>query len=306
MENMQFRAMNTQIILAAEGQARQVQPGFDMARKFILESEQRFTRFSTDSELSQLNQSGGAWFKVSAHMLEVLLLAKEYVEKTRGLFDPSILPDLRRVGYDRTMDLIHSEGVFSLGDPVRHPRTPFDALIIQPEQSLVSLPGGLTLDLGGIAKGWIAEKAALLLAEYADACGVSAGGDMHLIGLPDGQPDWPVSLDDPLHPGESLALLHLPPGGIATSSVTKRAWKQGDKLRHHLIDPRSGEPALTEWLSVTVIADHTDTCEVFAKALLISDTSEAQEIAIKAGIDFLAVDRQGNLCGTNNSLEYAQ
>jgi thiamine biosynthesis lipoprotein len=236
--------------------------------------------------------------------LEVILLAQHYVEQTHGLFDPSILPDLHRAGYDRTMDMIRTEGVFSLPDPTPRLHTPFDAIVIRPEESLISLPEGLRLDLGGIAKGWIAEQAALRLSNYSQACGVSAGGDMYLIGLPHGEQNWPVALDNPLQPGETLALLNIPPGGVATSSITKRAWKQGEKMRHHLIDPRSGEPAVTEWLSVTVIAEHTDTCEVFAKALLIGGPRDAQEIAQGIEIDYLAVDRQGNICGTKKSLEY--
>jgi thiamine biosynthesis lipoprotein len=305
MENLQFRAMNTDVMLAAEGDARQVQTGFEVARRFIEESEQRFSRFLPDSELSQLNKSGGAWFRASPDLLDVILLAQGYVEQTGGLFDPSILPDLRRAGYDRSMDLMQSEALFSLPDPHARKRTPFDAILIHPEEALISLPNGLSLDLGGIAKGWIAEQAALLLSQYSQACGVSAGGDMYMHGLPREQESWPVALDDPLHPGETLALLHLPPGGVATSSVTKRVWKQGEMKRHHLIDPRSGEPALTEWLSVTVIAEHTDLCEVFAKALLIGGPREAQAIAENAAIAYLAVDRQGNLCGTQKSLEYA-
>ncbi len=290
--------------MAAEASTRQSGIGFEKARQFIMESELRFTRFSPESELSRMNRSGGDWFHASPDLLDVILLAQHYVEQTRGLFDPSILPDLRRVGYDRTMDMIRSDGVFYLPDAAPRQHTPFDAIVIRPDESLISLPHGLSLDLGGIAKGWIAERAAMLLSEYSSACGVSAGGDMYLVGLPKEQLSWPVELDDPLHPDQKLALMHLPPGGVATSSITKRAWKQGEKMRHHLIDPRTGEPAVTEWLSVTVIADHTDLCEVFAKALLIAGPREAQALAENADISFLAVDRLGNICGTQKSLEY--
>jgi thiamine biosynthesis lipoprotein len=99
-------------------------------------------------------------------------------------------------------------------------------------------------------------------------------------------------------------MLNIPPGAVATSSITKRAWKQGEKQRHHLIDPRTGEPAETDWLSVTVIAAHADLCEVFAKALLIAGPREAQTIAQNADISYLAVNREGNILGTQESLEY--
>ena len=304
MEMFHFRAMNTDISFAAEGTPARLAPGFEKAKQFIDESERRFTRFSDDSELSQLNRSAGTWFRVSPDMLEVILLAEHYVEQTQGLFDPSILPDLKRIGYDRTMDLIRAEGVFSLPTPTPRQRTPFDGIVIRPKESLVSLPPGMMLDLGGIAKGWIAEQAASILTEYSPTCGVSAGGDMYLIGLPKNMDSWPVSLDDPRNPGETLSMLNIPPGAVATSSITKRAWKQGEKQRHHLIDPRTGEPAETDWLSVTVIAAHAAMCEVFAKALLIAGPLEAQTIAQTADISYLAVNREGNIVGTQESLEY--
>jgi FAD:protein FMN transferase len=304
MEMYHFRAMNTEVSFAAEGSPAQLSPGFEKAKQFIDESERRFTRFSEDSELSQLNRSAGTWFRVSSDLLKVILLAEHYVEQTQGLFDPSILPDLKRIGYDRTMDLIRAEGVFSLPTPMPRQRTPFDGIVIRPDESLISLPPGMTLDLGGIAKGWIAEQAAAILAEYSPVCGVSAGGDMYMVGLPKDMDGWPVALDNPRSPGETLTMLNIPPGAVATSSITKRIWKQGEKQRHHLIDPRTGEPAETDWLSVTVIAAHADLCEVFAKALLIAGPHEAQTIAQNADISYLAVNREGNILGTQESLEY--
>ena len=144
---------------------------------------------------------------------------------------------------------------------------------------MILLPPGMALDLGGIAKGWIAEQAALILSDFSSACAVNAGGDMFLIGFPDGEDHWSVALEDPLQPEIHLTTLKVDPGAVATSSVTKRTWKQGEKQRHHLIDPRTGEPAVTDWLSMTVIAAHAYEAEVFAKALLIGGPKECEDIA---------------------------
>jgi thiamine biosynthesis lipoprotein len=164
----------------------------------------------------------------------------------------------------------------------------------------------MALDLGGIAKGWIAEQAATILSEFSSACAVNAGGDMFLVGLPDGEDQWSVGIEDPLQPVIDLTTLKVDPGAVATSTVTKRTWKQGEKERHHLIDPRTGEPAVTDWLSVTVIAAHTYEAEVFAKALLIGGPQESEEIARKCGTQFsyLAVDHDRKIWGIQKSLEY--
>jgi thiamine biosynthesis lipoprotein len=103
-----------------------------------------------------------------------------------------------------------------------------------------------------------------------------------------------------------LTTIKVEPGAVATSVVTKRTWKQGEKQRHHIIDPRTGEPAITDWLSMTVIADHAYAAEAFAKALLIAGLLESENIARNIGTPFsyLAVDREKKIWGTQKSLEY--
>jgi thiamine biosynthesis lipoprotein len=293
MESSQFRAMNSDIVLLAQGSPARIAEGFEEAQHFILASESRFSRFSEQSELSTLNRCAGSPFKASPDMFTVLTLAQKYFHQTRGLFDPSILPDLRRAGYDRNLDLVRQEAAPLFESLVASERPSFTGMELDERRSMVLLPPRMALDLGGIAKGWIAEQAALILAEFSSACAVNAGGDMFLVGLPDGESQWPVALEDPLQPEINLTTLKVDPGAVATSAVTKRVWKQGDKQRHHLIDPRTGEPAVTSWLSVTVIAAHAVEAEVFAKVLLIGGPQACEEIARQGEplITYLAVNQ---------------
>jgi thiamine biosynthesis lipoprotein len=79
-----------------------------------------------------------------------------------------------------------------------------------------------------------------------------------------------VNIEDPLDPDMAILGLRLGPCAVATSSVTKRTWDQAGRVRHHLIDPRTGEPVAGDALSVTVVTDSLVTAEVYAKAILIS------------------------------------
>ncbi len=297
MEIETFRAMNSEIVLLAESEVSRAQAGFAAAREFIEASERRFTRFSEASELSSLNRSAGHWFQASPDLFHVIQEALLYFHKTHGLFDPSILPNLRRAGYVQSMDEIRRLG--AAPQPASQPpasTSAFDALELHEADSSIRLPAGMQIDLGGIAKGWIAERAAHLLSQYASACAVSAGGDMFLIGYPDGKEFWEVGLEDPRDPQVDLLVLEAQAGAIATSSVVKRAWKQAGLSRHHLIDPRTGEPANTAWLSVTVLAPHTAAAETFAKAFLIADEMEARRLGEQnPDLAVLAVDRNGNV-----------
>jgi thiamine biosynthesis lipoprotein len=306
MQIHQFRAMNSDIMLAAEGDPERVAEGFQAAEAYIESCEHRFTRFSTDSELSQLNRSAGSWYRTSPDLFELVEQAQLYYHKTEGLFDPSILPDLIRAGYDRSMDDLRRRDL----DPrpvtaIKIGRSPFEQVQLDEATLAIHLPYGMQIDLGGLAKGWIAEQAARMLSGYASACGVSAGGDMFLIGHPQYQPVWEVALEDPRTPENDLALLQVGEGAVATSSVAKRVWKQGDVVRHHLIDPRSGEPADSTWLSVTVVAQVAAEAEAFAKAILIAGPGQAQLFVDQnPQIAYLAVDEGGQIWGSPNSKEY--
>ena len=297
MEVEMFRAMNSNIVIVAESEAPESRAGFLAVRDFIERSERRFTRFSEQSELSSLNRSAGHWFQASSDLFDVIKEALFYFRKTDGLFDPSILPSLRHAGYVQSMDEIRRIG--AAPPPAGHPpvsASTFASIELNETDSSIHLPAEMQIDLGGIAKGWIAERAAHVLHQYVPACAVSAGGDMFLIGYPEGQDFWEVGLEDPRDPRATLSVLSLQEGAIATSSVVKRAWKQEGVSRHHLIDPRTREPADTAWLSVSVLAPHATAAETFAKAFLIASEAETQWLGKQnPELTVLAVDRDGNL-----------
>jgi thiamine biosynthesis lipoprotein len=113
-----------------------------------------------------------------------------------------------------------------------------------------------------------------------------------------------VGIENPLEPEYDIATLMVTAGAVATSSVVKRSWSQGGVPRHHLIDPRSGEPAASDWLTVTVLAAHAANAEVFAKAMLIAGREKTLTLAAQnPDIIALAIDREVKLWGTPNSKE---
>lgn len=302
----QFRAMNSDIVLMADGHPSSVLEGFEAAESFIHASEKRFTRFSKQSELAQLNQSAGSWFQASPNLFELVCESLNYFQKTNGLFDPSILPDLMRAGYDRTLDEVQRLN----SDPQPASRSmrsspTLDMVELNAESLSIRLPTDLQIDLGGIAKGWIAEHAARLMSQCATSCAASAGGDMFLIGYPEGQDYWEVGLEDPRNIEEDITILRVGEGAIATSSVSKRVWRQGTLSRHHLIDPRSHEPVISDWLSVTVIAPEMPAAETYAKAALIGGMDFARGLIQKnPKITMLAVDKNGQLIDIQEEAEH--
>lgn len=316
MDSVEFVAMNTHIVLAAEGTADRLTHGFERTRAFISDREAQFTRFQETSELSALNRSAGMWFNASPELYAVVQEAYALHLETEGLFNPAVLRALERVGYDVSMDAVRAR-TDSYRDPARvqgavptlarteSVAADFTHVSFHAAQRAIWMPEGMRIDLGGIAKGWIAEHAAHVLADYTESCAVNAGGDLFTIGLPQGTDWWEVEIENPNDAAGTIAVVRAPAGAVATSSVTKRKWKQDSAERHHLIDPRTGMPADSDWLSVTVLAPHAAVAEVYAKALLIAGAQDAGRISSKRDdVNYIAVHRDGTLWGSERAGEF--
>jgi len=295
IETLEFRAMNTPLQLVADG--REAVEGMYVTRHFIEDCEQRFSRFIKASELSELNRSAGNWVVVSDDLFEMIKLSLRYYAESNGVFDPSILPDLKLAGYDKSMDDIRLKGagVKPTGS-VPASRPALNEVELDEANKRIHLPQGLEIDLGGIAKGWIVDKAAKLLHLYADVCGVNAGGDMLLIGSPLDGKGWDVDIENPRDPTRNLTQLNIQHGAVATSSIMKRSWKQDGVFKHHIINPRTGQPAKGKYLSVTVICDDIIRADVFAKTILLVGPDHL----VQHNFEFIAVEPNGRLAGSQN------
>lgn len=158
-------------------------------------------------------------------------------------------------------------------------RTPdYERVQLEPQTRTVMLPAGVALDLGGIAKGWLADVVVRRLARHGPAL-ADLGGDIALSPLAASVPDWEIEVDSP-RGGPALGLLGVRGGGVATSGVTRRRWQSGGQARHHLIDPRTGAPAAVDLAAVTVVAPSATTAEVVTKVLLLLGRERARQTVV--------------------------
>jgi FAD:protein FMN transferase len=243
--------------------------------------ERIFTRFSPGSELSRLNTAGT--LSCSPELSDVISISLAARDETGGRFDPTIHDALVAAGYDRTFAEVAPDA-----DGPQF-RAPLCGLEVSVESGTVTLGAGAKLDLGGIVKGWAAERACDLLAP-AGPCLVNAGGDLATRGVPaDGV--WPVAVETPAGP-VTLGLRH---GGLATSGRDYRRWRRNGREQHHIIDPASGQPSTTDLLSVTVVAADAIQAEIWAKALLLAGTRAAVDEAERLGLPALLVTDSGDV-----------
>ena len=222
---------------------------------WIHKMHDRLTRFSDTSELSRFNASAGAWVVVSDQLEALLRESLRAYEVSGGLVHAATLPALLAAGYTRDFVLG--------GTPKTATPPPPDPLseLLQVRPGEARLAAGAAIDLGGIAKGWLADR---LAAEMGANCLVNLCGDLYARGPGETGEGWPVGF------GDTTVLLH--DMGAATSGVTKRMWGLG---LHHLIDLRTSRPAATDLSEVSVLAKTATDAEIFAKVALLLGREEA-------------------------------
>lgn len=155
--------------------------------------------------------------------------------------------------------------------------------------------GSHPVDLGGIGKGVALRKAAALIAAVTADFLIEAGGDCYLGGrAPDGSA-WSVAVEDPLGGDRPRAVLAVTDAACATSSTRLRRWRNGNRVLHHLIDPRTGEPADDGLVAVTVISRDPAVAEVNTKLLFLAGVNSIEQQADELGLPALWIDASGGL-----------
>jgi thiamine biosynthesis lipoprotein len=269
MQKITFKAMGCQMMAALDSTLPGDQLRLNEVPDWFETWEQHLSRFRSDSELSQVNHHGGNQ-PISPLLTQVLREALVAQHQSDGLVNPLLLNALETAGYDRNFADLPEE-ITTQDDPT--PMTENWNLIFDSNNFKLVLPPGARLDLGGIAKGWAADRAAGQLGRFAPAL-VDAGGDVAASApLADGSP-WTVGVSNPLDPNDQLDLMMLWSGGIATSGRDYRRWRKDGRWQHHIIDPRTGHPAVTDVLSATVIAPSARMAETAAKCVVILGSLE--------------------------------
>lgn len=279
--HFEFRAMNTNIDVQLFADREQAEHAATLVKSWFEMQEQRFSRFVADSELNRLNHSRG-WMPVSAAMDEVLSLAYGYIGQTEGIFQPGISKALRlskrashRLLLDRLIGARKMVAVSAEQETLDYSRPTW----IQREGSrMVHLDPGTEIDLGGIVKGWAVERVADWLQQKMkiDAGMINAGGDVQVWGTAD-HPYWTLEVTSPIpHKQDLSGKVRIRNGAVATSGISPKQEECDYKGRvHHLIDPRTMEPADTDILQCTVVGKHASQCEIVAKTVCILGSVEA-------------------------------
>lgn len=261
MYKYNFNSMSTmvQISINQELFANDLMPLY----KLFSSVEDTCSRFKEESELSRLNQHIGKEVEVSNQFFIILNDALRLYEETNGVFNPGILSAIENSGYTKSIEFIKGRelGASSLLAPEVSKIHPYQ--LNEGKQTVVLQT---RIDLGGIAKGWVIDRAADLLSKYGYGF-INVGGDIRIFGcLP--RP-LNIGIEDPFEPTKMISSIQVSDGAVATSTSMKRRWKINGRSKHHLIDATTGESSSSKIISSTVTAPTATEADVLAKVVLL-------------------------------------
>lgn len=264
-----FIAMDTYISLSLYGEKAEKTAA--ECKKEIERLEALFSVTDENSEISLINNSGGADAEVSEETAKLIALALDMGEASGGSLDITMYPVVKEWGF--------TTGEYKIPD--------FDTLSallkktgyenVRVENSVVTLPVGFKIDLGAVAKGYAGDKAIELLKDGGITSGlINLGGNVQTVGgKPDGTP-WNVAVRDPFSE-DNFGILKIKDKAVITSGNYERFFTEDNTVYHHIIDPADGCPADNGIVSATVIGEKGAVCDALSTALFVMGKDRAEE-----------------------------
>lgn len=240
-------------------------------RKIFL-FERRFSRFLPGSELSVFNRNAGTKQNISKEFRQLLVAAKEIAIETEGLYNPFILPALQASGYVKSRVPGHETD--SVDD--HSTKSVVNVENLQIGDDWAQIPYRTAIDLGGSGKGYLADQLKKQIPESVTGYWMSFGGDIAVGGKDDNKHDWQVGIELATSPGQNVGDVSVTkPIGIASSGTTVHRGVNNGKSWHHIIDPRTLKPAVTDVLLASVVDESVMRADVFASCAVILGSDQA-------------------------------
>ena len=286
--------MGTQVTITVAADTAEVgKKAIDAGMDELKRLDAMMSLYKEDSEIAKVNRAAGKVpVKVSHDMIAVVEQALATGNLTHGAFDVTIGPlvvlwQMRlKAGAVPTDQEI--SGVLELVD--------YRSVIVDRKASTIFLrKKGMVLDVGGCAKGYAADRVRSLFRERGIANAVIAvAGDIWALGSrEDGKP-WRIGVQHPRKQEKVLTVLELRDRYVSTSGDYERFVIREKKRYHHILDPRTGKPAVGI-IAVTLVGDQGAVIDPLTTALFILGKDEGMQLVKQIGAEAIFVDEAGTV-----------
>ena len=287
-QTLSFFAMDTFMELTVYGDAAQPEE----ARDIITELESLASATSPSSEIFQLNHRQTD--RVSDETAALLSAALDLCGLTGGALDISIYPVVRAWGFTtREYHIPTEEELSALLENVDYTRVKLDG-------NGVTLPDGMEIDLGAVAKGYAGARAAAYLRRNGVTSALlSLGGNVQTVGAkPDGSP-WRVAVQDPASSGYAGVVEVVDKAAVTSGGYQRFFVGEDGETYWHIMDPATGKPARNGLVSVTIVADDGAVCDALSTALFVMGPEKAVSFwKERRDFDMVLITEDGELLVT--------
>lgn len=276
-----------EVVLAASS-VHDAQHLAQMAIDEVLRIEKKYSRYTADSLIANINQQAGLRPVVCDDETWALLqYASKLHEQSQGLFD--ITSGVFRQAWNFQVPAIPSTDTL---DALRA-KVGWHKVVLK-DQSIALPSAGMEIDLGGFGKEYAADRAAQVLQAQGVVSGyVNLAGDMRFLGpKPTGEP-WMIGIQDPRHANQVVATLPITQGGLATSGDYERYFELNGERYCHVLNPFTGRP-VKYWRSVSVTAPAAVVAGCTSTMTMLKE-EEGLAFLQATGFDFLAIDHAGKV-----------
>jgi thiamine biosynthesis lipoprotein len=241
------------------------------------EYEKLLSRSLQDSDIFRLNHAGGAWVPINEKTAGLIRGAGEYYELSGGLFDITILPVSELWDFKSSQPSLPEEQ--ELSQALKKVGYGNIELKQVQENWQARLKNGAMIDLGGIAKGFIADEiAAYLQTKGVRAATINLGGNILTLGAKKNGEKWNIGLQSPDSSAELLGVVSLAKGSVVTSGSYERCFELNGQVYHHILDPRTGYPAQSDLKAVTVICENSQRADALSTCCFLLGSEVALQL----------------------------
>ena len=283
-DTLSFTAMDTVMSLSVYGGG---QDTCALIRDRAEALDQCLSAVDEGSEIYALNHSGTV--SLSGDTLSLIRRSLTLCDALNGSFDITVYPAVSAWGF--------TTGDYRVptADELKTLAEHIDWQKVKVDDDTVTLPDGMMLDLGAIAKGCLADECTVILDE-AEAAGavLNLGGTIRLYGAkPDGS-SFTVGIADPENPAGCFGTLRLDACVVATSGGYERYFERDGKTYIHILDPAAAAPVENGVLSVTIVADEGVVADAYSTALFVMGADRAAEYyRMHSGFEYILLTDAG-------------